>query len=137
MLPKFDDPNIIGVGCKIMPESLGFMDTLLFEFLNLLIRMSVLVNRPSIAGNCVAYRKTAFNKIKGFDETMFASEDQDLCLRISKLGKVIYMPDVTAWTSSRRLKKMGWLGLAMDWGHTTFNFLLGIKTKRYAIVREI
>ncbi len=137
MLKEFEDPNVVGVGYKIMPRDVKLMDNLLFEFLNGLVWASVAVGRPAIAGNCVAYRRDAFFKIKGFDEEMEASEDQDLCIRISKYGRVVYMRDVVATTSSRRLKKMGWFGLAMDWGKTTINFLLGRKTRRYVIVREV
>jgi len=137
MLAEFEDQRVVGVGCKIMARDLGFMDNLIFDFLNGLVWASVLVGRPAIAGNCVAYRRDAFFKIKGFDEEMEASEDQDLCIRISKHGRVVYLDDVVATTSSRRLKKMGWLGLSLDWGKTTINFLLGRKTRRYVIVREV
>ncbi|MFA4946447.1 MAG: glycosyltransferase [Candidatus Micrarchaeia archaeon] len=136
MLRAFADPQVVGAGCKIMPRDASFMDEALFEFLNLLVFSSIVVGRPTIAGNCVAYRRDAFFEIKGFDEEMEASEDQDLCIRISRLGRVVYMKDVTATTSSRRLKKMGWLGLAADWGKTTLNFLFGKKNRSYAIVRE-
>ncbi|MBI5228779.1 glycosyltransferase [Candidatus Micrarchaeota archaeon] len=137
MLKAFEDPRVVCYGCKIMPRDVGFADHMLFEFFNILIFFSAIMGRPAIAGNCVAYRKSAFDAIKGFDEEMQASEDQDLCVRISKLGKVVYDRHVIAFTSSRRLKKLGWFGLLLDWGRTTLNFLLGIKTKRYAIVREI
>ena len=53
---------------------------------------------------------------------MLASEDQDLCVRISKLGKVVYLNDLTAYTDSRRLKKFGLIGLLFDWGRTTPQF---------------
>ncbi|PIO05788.1 hypothetical protein COT29_04230 [Candidatus Micrarchaeota archaeon CG08_land_8_20_14_0_20_59_11] len=137
MLKEFEDSSVVGVGCKIMPGELTPMREFIFEILNLFVKLSVRLDRPSIAGNCVAYRRDAFFKISGFDEEMQASEDQDLCVRISKLGRVVYLTDVTAFTSSRRLKKMGWIGLAMDWGGTTLNFLSGRKTTRYAIIREI
>lgn len=137
MLNAFKDERVVCVGCKIMPRDLGFMDQVLFEFLNLLIFLSVFLKRPSIAGPCVAYRRSAFEAAGGFDEEMEASEDQDLCIRAAKLGRVAYLKRVQATTSSRRLKKMGWLGLALDWGKTTLYFVYGRKNKRYTIVREV
>ena len=133
----FSDERVVGAGCKVMPEADGVLTQVFFEFLNFLVRASVWLGRPSIAGNSVAYRKKQFWEIKGFDEEMQASEDQDLCIRISKLGKVIYHRKLVAITSSRRLKKFGLLGLILDWGRTTINFLRGKKTKRYAIIREV
>ncbi|MEM0475890.1 MAG: glycosyltransferase [Candidatus Norongarragalinales archaeon] len=133
----FEDPRVVGVGCKIIPAQVGVLSHAVFAFFNFLIWASVKVGRPAIAGNCVAYRADAFWKIGGFDEEMEASEDQDLCVRISRLGKVRLLSDITASTSSRRLKKLGWFGLFIDWGKTTLNFALGRKNRRYAIVREI
>jgi glycosyltransferase involved in cell wall biosynthesis len=133
----FQDERVVGIGCKVMPDESGALTRAFFSFLNFLVRFSVWVGRPSIAGNCVAYRKKQFWQIKGFDEEMQASEDQDLCIRISKLGKVVYHHGIVAVTSSRRLKKFGLFGLIIDWGRTTINFLLGRKTKRYAIIREV
>ncbi|MFH0922711.1 MAG: glycosyltransferase family 2 protein, partial [Candidatus Micrarchaeota archaeon] len=133
----FLDPKVVGAGCKIMPGEATKLQRFVFEMLNLMVWMSVKVGRPAIAGNSVAYRKDAFFKIKGFDEEMQASEDQDLCIRISKFGKVVYLNDLTAYTDSRRLKKFGLIGLFFDWGKTTFNFVTGQKNRRYAIVREI
>jgi len=133
----FRDERVVGVGCKVMPDEQGVLTRAFFNFLNFLVRASVWLGRPSIAGNCVAYRKKPFWKVKGFDEEMQASEDQDLCIRVSKLGKIVYHPELVAITSSRRLKKFGLLGLILDWSRTTINFLLGRKTKRYAIIREV
>lgn len=137
MLKAFKDYPVVGYGCKVLPRDVGFMSNAIFELLNLLVFASSVINRPTISGNCVAYRKKAFFEVGGFDAEMQASEDQDLCIRISRKGRVVYDPHTVAWTSSRRLKQMGWLGLALDWGRTTLNFVFGRKNKRYAIVREV
>jgi len=137
MKKAFENPCVVGVGCKIMPDEATPLQRFVFELLNLMVWMSVKIGRPAIAGNSVAYRKDAFFKIGGFDEEMQASEDQDLCVRISKRGKVVYLNHVIAFTDSRRLKKFGLIGLLFDWGRTTFNFITGQKNRRYAIVREI
>ena len=139
MLKEFQDERVVGVGCKIMPSvpEHEYFTNWTFELFNLMIFWSVVASRPSIAGNCVAYRTKEFWKIKGFDEEMHASEDQDLCVRISKYGRVIYMRGVTAYTSSRRLRHLGWFGLLKDWGKNTLYFLIGKKITRYAIIREI
>ncbi len=137
MMQEFENPGVVGFGGKIMPKDATFMQTWLFEIFNLIVQVSTLFGHPVIAGNAAAYKKKAFDAVGGFDEEMEASEDQDLCVRIAKKGKVIYDPEVVTYTSNRRLKKFGMVGLLWDWGKTTLNFLLGIKTKRYAIIREI
>ncbi len=129
--------EVVSVGCNVMPDHGRVNGKLFFWLLNRIVEASVWVNRPVIAGNCVFYRASAFWKAGGFDESMYASEDQDLSVRIARFGRVVFLPRFTAYTSGRRLKAMGWTGLLLDWGKTSFNFLFGIKTKRYAIVREV
>ena len=133
----FDDERVLGAGCRVMPDEKNFLVRLVFRFFNFIIRVSAWMGSPAISGNCVAYRANAFWKIKGFDEEMEASEDQDLSVRMSRVGRVLFFNEYTAFTSSRRLKKFGWFGLFFDWGKTTLNFVLGRKNRRYAIVREI
>ena len=130
------DHKVVGAGCVIMPRGLNFFETLFFYFLNFLVYLSVLFKRPAIAGSCVAYRKKEFLKAGGFDEERAASEDQELCQRIAKNGHVIFCPRIIAYTSSRRLRELGFLGLMVDWSKTTINFLLGIKTKSYRLTHK-
>ncbi len=131
------DHNVVGAGCVIMPRNVSFLESLFFSFLNFFVYLSVKIKRPTIAGSCVAYRKKAFWKVNGFDEEMAASEDQDLCLRISKLGEVVFSPRIVAYTSSRRLRELGFFGLVWDWTKTTINFLFGIKTKHYKLTHKV
>lgn len=128
-------PDVVSVGCEVRPNVSDWNTQLFFTLLNSIVRVCTALGRPVIAGNCVFYRADAFWKAKGFDEQMHASEDQDLSLRVSNFGRVVLFTEHTAYTSNRRLQKEGWIGLLLDWGHTTVNFLLGKKTKRYAIVR--
>ena len=137
MASAFRDPGVVGFGGKVMPKDSTFLQNWFFEILNLIVQLATLFGRPVIAGNAAAYKKKDFDAVHGFDEEMEASEDQDLCVRIATRGKVIYDPAVVTFTSNRRLKKFGLFGLTWDWGKTTLNFMLGIKTKRYAIIREI
>ncbi len=129
----FKNKKVVAAGCMIVPEKLNFLEKLFFYFLNFLVYFSVLIRRPCIAGSSVAYRARIIKKIKGFRTDMAASEDMDASIRASKLGKVVFFPTIVAWTSNRRFKEEGFGGLIKDWGHTTINFLLGIKTKKYKL----
>lgn len=133
----FKDPKVVGMGCRILPEEPTWFQEWMFNIFNLMIWFSVFIRKPMLSGPVCAYRKDAFYAVGGFDEEMKASEDQDLCLRIGKLGKVVYYHDIIAYSSKRRLLKMGWLGLFKDWGRTTADYLLGRKTKYYELVRDV
>ena len=129
------DPRVVGAGGRIMPENLNPIERFMFEIFNLMIAGSFLIGKPNLAGTCVMYRKSAFEKVGGFDETRAASEDFDLCERIAKVGKVKFMYRVNTRTSKRRLSEMGILGLVADWTRTTVKYYLGIKEQNYASVR--
>lgn len=137
MQEVFKDPKVVGMGCRILPEEPTWFQEWMFNVFNLMIWGSVFINKPMLSGPLCAYRKDAFFAVGGFNEEMKASEDQELCMRVGKLGKVVYYHDIIAYSSKRRLLKMGWIGLFKDWGRTTIDFLLGRKTTHYDLVRDV
>ncbi|MEM2874483.1 MAG: glycosyltransferase [Candidatus Hadarchaeales archaeon] len=130
------DPKIVGAGGLIMPSGTNLLEETVFYFFNLLIMISFLIGHPNIAGTCVAYKRRPFMEVNGFDETMVASEDFDLCKRISKKGRVSFLREVVVKTSRRRLRKMGLGRLILDWGRVTYDYFVGKKVKYYEPVRE-
>jgi cellulose synthase/poly-beta-1,6-N-acetylglucosamine synthase-like glycosyltransferase len=131
MLIAFKDPNVVGVGCQVMPENLGFERKIFFRALNMMIRATVISGYPTIAGSCIAYRLSAFRKVGGFNVHTNSSEDFELCLKISRLGKVVFLNEITAPTSDRRVRQLGVWGLVKDWTHSTVMFLSGRNTRSY------
>ena len=130
-----DYPQFVGAGGLIMPNRVGILDKLVFYFFNLLIMVSFWLGRPVLAGTCVAYKRKAFFDVGGFNDKMVASEDFDLCKRISKNGRVVFLRHVTICTSRRRLEKLGLFGLIVDWLKVTMDYFLGRKVKNYRIFR--
>ena len=135
MIEEFEKPEVVGFGGKVIPKNATFIQRLVFEFFNVIVGLSVLFKKPSIAGNAAAYKKKPFFAVGGFDTSMQASEDQDLCQRISKKGLVVYDSKVVTFTSNRRLAKFGLMGLIWDWGVITLNFIVGKKTEHYELAR--
>lgn len=131
MLEEFSDPKVVCVGCQVMPERLGLWQRVFFRLLNLINRATVAARKPLIAGSCVAYRASTFRKTGGFDVHTSSAEDFDLCLRASRLGRVVFINDVTVPTSDRRVRKLGVWGLVKDWTHASVMFLTGRKTSSY------
>jgi glycosyltransferase involved in cell wall biosynthesis len=135
-LSAFHDPKVVGAGGRIMPERLDPLERLFFEICNLMIAASFAIQKPNLAGTCVMYRKSAFFRAGGFDETRAASEDFDLTERIAKVGKVKFLWRVNTRTAKRRLAELGLFGLMMDWGRTTVKYVMGIKEQEYAAIRK-
>ncbi|MFN4133684.1 MAG: glycosyltransferase [Candidatus Hadarchaeales archaeon] len=126
-------PEVVGAGGMIMPLKTDIITEIVFYFFNILIMLSFFYGRPVLAGTCVAYKKKPFMEVGGFDEEMAASEDFDLCTRISKKGKVVFFRHIVIRTSRRRLEALGLGGLIDDWSRTTVQFLLGKKQKEYRL----
>lgn len=63
---------------------------------------------PHVAGFNCAYSKTAFWNAGGFDEGRELSEDVMLGLKIRHEGRVLFNPEMVAYTSLRRIRKFGY-----------------------------
>lgn len=133
-LEKFRDQRVAGVGCLVMPETRNLLEKFFFFVLNSLVVFAKALGKTYLPGNCVAYRRSAFFEIGGFDEHTKAGEDMDLSRRMSRVGKVVLLP-VFVCTSRRRLEKLGFLGLVKDWLRTTLDLLLHKPTREYAAYR--
>lgn len=66
-----------------------------------------LFNTPMAAGQNIAMWRDKAISIGGFDERLVVMEDNDLAIRMKKIGKVIFLKDVVVVSSGRRSKE-GW-----------------------------
>lgn len=74
------------------------------------VKSSLLVGRPSVVGLNFAVRRKVFSDIGGFNEKFLTYEDYDLSLRLKKAGRISYLRNAVAYTSTRRVKKWGIFG---------------------------
>lgn len=128
------EKGAVVVGCQVMPHPLNFFEKIVFKFFNFILRSSVL-HGATFSGNAVGYNKKVFEKLEGFDEQRVASEDHDLSNRASRLGKAVFLNNVTVLTSNRRIANLGLLWVVMGWGKTTLFYLFGVRRKKYRITR--
>ncbi len=63
------------------------------------------LGKPNIIGPNLAVRRNAFLAIKGLDTRYEISSDTELGLRIKKVGKVVFCPELSVTTSPRRWQK--------------------------------
>jgi len=110
----FTDSTVVGATCNIIPLHQQAGITSFFRIYNLIIRATAQF-KPHSRGEFFAVRKTAFEKAKGFDETMPCLEDHDLANRLSKQGKFIFISDLTVYESLRRFKKLGFQRVVGTW----------------------
>lgn len=131
----FKDPQVVGAGGLIMPHFKGVLTELVFYFFNFLVLASFAALGPFLAGTCVAYKRDPLFEVGGFNDGLVASEDFDLCRRISKKGRVVFLRRVIVRTSRRRLEKLGLMGLVLDWARVTVQYLSGRNPVKYSSFR--
>jgi len=110
----FEDTTVVGATCNIMPSQFRLDTTLFFYFYNMLIRVLTKV-KPHSRGEFFAARKRAFVCANGFDESMPCLEDHDLANRLSKLGRFVFISDLTVYESLRRFRKLGFWRVMGTW----------------------
>ncbi|MEM2719109.1 MAG: hypothetical protein QXJ13_07755, partial [Candidatus Bathyarchaeia archaeon] len=98
-----------------------------FLFYNLLLRLLSHV-KPHSRGEFLAVRREAFLKIGGFDERLPCLEDHELAFRLSKVGRILFLSDLTVYESMRRFKRIGFLGVLKLWISNYISLILFNRT---------
>jgi len=114
VLETFKDSTVVGATCNIMPLRFQLGTTTFFKVYNMILRVSTKF-RPHSRGEFFAVRKSAFQTAKGFDETMPCLEDHDLANRLSKLGRFVFISDLTVYESLRRFRRLGFWRVMGTW----------------------
>ena len=107
----FKDRRVVAATCPIMLMSHQYKDFMLYWELNQAVKLSMTrIRRPHIVGACFAARKSAFEEVGGFDETVETLEDFELSERLGKKGRAVFTEKTLVLTSPRRIHKWGVVG---------------------------
>lgn len=114
----FTNPQVVAVSGPYDYYDLNPFIRRLFLFFQIIFYpwfpkfLSFIFRKPAalvIGGNC-AIRKETLKKIKGFDtQVRFWGEDVFLALRLAKVGKVIFAPNLKIFSSGRRFRNEGYI----------------------------
>ncbi len=103
----FTDPRVVGTYGPVF--FLEGRTAPFYRFMNVMSKLffglSHLAGRDHAIGENFAVRKTAYEKIGGFNLKLPTAEDVDLNYRIRSIGKIVYHPGLVAFTSNRRLAR--------------------------------
>ncbi|MFA7169501.1 MAG: glycosyltransferase [Candidatus Paceibacterota bacterium] len=115
-LKEFEEKKL-SMGVPIAITEGNFLDKLFFRYWNYFVASSQFV-KPLAGGWCIFVKKELHQKLNGFNEKLMLGEDSDYAQRGVKFGKFRFMLDLKIKVSSRRLKKEGYLKVALqDIGH--------------------
>ncbi|MCB0543369.1 MAG: glycosyltransferase [Lewinellaceae bacterium] len=96
----------------VYPEESGLMDKLYHILMNGVIRLSFTAGVYLAKGECQLVRRSVFERIGGYNETIVAGEDCNLFYRLHKEGKVAYFYRLAVHHSPRRFREYGYMRLS-------------------------
>ncbi len=112
------DPHLVAITGpqNVFPEIETSWDKVFLGLQNQLIRFqNNVLKRGAGTGKFMLMRRSAFEKINGFDEGLVAAEDLNLYLRLSQIGKTRYCKDLAILYPGRREHGLGWPKLLWIW----------------------
>ncbi|SDK67767.1 glycosyltransferase [Natronorubrum texcoconense] len=105
-------PSVVGVGGPLRPITDAIRHRLLFRLLSdWWYRLSWPVGFVQQPGCNCSVRRSAFEAVGGFDESLPFLEDTDLSLRLCEEGTVVYDRTCPVATSARRQREEGYISL--------------------------
>jgi len=112
---KFDQSDVVAatVPIWVYPEESGLMDKLYHVLMNAVIRLSFTAGVYLAKGECQLVRRSVFEKIGGYNETIVAGEDCNLFYRLHKEGRVGYFYRLAVHHSPRRFREYGYIRLSL------------------------
>jgi glycosyltransferase involved in cell wall biosynthesis len=102
MLDHFSDGRIICVHPKLKPISDDSYISACYAVANQYIRITSKLKLHQGLGSVIAVRKSAFQFIGGFSETMTVGEDADFFSRLRQIGRIVYDENICVFVSARR-----------------------------------
>lgn len=123
VLRTFSEAVVVGATCNVMPLQGEFNEIAFSRFYNFLIRI-VSKFKPHSQGKFFAVRRESFYRVNGFNENLPCLEDHDLAFRLSHLGKVVFIHDLTVYEFPRRFRKLGLSRVLMTWVLDYVSFVL-------------
>ncbi len=118
-LARFENnPTLVALTArlKVYPSDETFSDKIIWTLLAFNLRiMNNVFHRGESTGEFQMIRKNIFDSIHGFREDLITREDADMFLRLSKVGRTFWDPELTVFHSGRRAHKIGWPKLLKSW----------------------
>jgi glycosyltransferase involved in cell wall biosynthesis len=92
--------------CEIKPLSDFRLDRVIHRMMNLAVLLNLWVD-PKAFGFCIFVTKRRFDRVGGFDETIYVAEDNDFVKRASVYSSLRYLISANIMVSIRRFEKEG------------------------------
>lgn len=109
MVRHFEEKKVVAAFGPLKPLEGGLINRFMFSLTTCWIpRITAFLGFFIAQAPNQAFRRTAFEKVKGYDERLRMLEDNELPNRISKVGKAVFDSGMWIFGSARRFQKEGY-----------------------------
>jgi glycosyltransferase involved in cell wall biosynthesis len=103
---EMEDRYIDLATCEIKPLSDYQLDRIIHSLMNLAVILNLWID-PKAFGFCIFVTKRLFNRVGGFDQTIYVAEDNDFVKRASAYRQLRFLTSAYIMVSIRRFEKEG------------------------------
>jgi glycosyltransferase involved in cell wall biosynthesis len=109
----FQNQDIIGgaPSLRIFPEETILKDKIFHFLFNNIVRFSFTTKVPICGGQCQIVRRSAFEKVAGYNDNIVHGEDSDFFRRLRKCGRLYFFSKLVVYESPRRYRNFGYISL--------------------------
>lgn len=134
--PFADKKVVAAFGSLVPSDGTAFDDSLCRFILNPMAGLLHALGFIYVYGDNMAFKRSVFDQIGGFNVNLVTAEDTDIMKRIKRIGQVEYVPRAQVLFSMRRVRKWGYPKYVL---FHTINFfrthIMGISFDKYEPVR--
>lgn len=112
------DPKLVGLttNLKVVKEFETISDKFFFWIVNLTHAFNNnITHKGSASGEFQMIRTDAFRQLGGYNENLIVFEDNEMFIRLAKIGLTKMSCQLTVYHSGRRAHKIGWTKLLYFW----------------------
>lgn len=134
------DSQLFGltVNLKVMKELETFSDKFFFGLVNITHTFNNnLTHTGSASGEFQMIRRDDYLKLGGYNENLIVFEDNDMFIRLARIGRTRMAKELTVFHTGRRAHKIGWPRLLYLWitNALSYAFFKKSTTKEWHPVR--
>ena len=109
--------NIGGIACNVggFPDEVLLKDKIFYFLHNNYVHLLNLLGLGMGRGECQIVRRSTFEKVGGYNDSIVAGEDFDLYRRISKVSNIKFLRELLILESPRRFRKYGYIRTILFW----------------------
>jgi len=120
------DRRIVAATCNvnIYPGEATTLDWVFHNFFNGYFWLLNILGMGMGRGECHIVRRSIFEHIGGYNESIAAGEDYELFLRLHRMGAIRFIRTLTVFESPRRFRKCGYVRISVLWFLNAMSVLL-------------